>query len=189
MKSLLGSSQTKNMLTYLRLMLWDLLSLLCIGVLCKKETTASTGSRWGLQPQERKKSLRNCPGEHVKCMLKVSGSILNSSSCQGNQVEKDVALKLYKPSEFETSVLKFSEDTPVSNPSKRQRTLQPIIQERDQVQCLVNFRNPLKIENVKNVKIVMYENLSSCSELLLKQLQDMQPMVILDKGLHSWWLD
>ncbi|XP_039537555.1 zinc finger protein 292-like [Pimephales promelas] len=134
---------------------------------------------------ERKKSLRNCPGEHVKCMLKVSGSILNSSSCQGNQVEKDVALKLYKPSEFETSVLKFSEDTPVSNPSKRQRTLQPIIQERDQVQCLVNFRNPLKIENVKNVKIVMYENLSSCSELLLKQLQDMQPMVILDKGLHS----
>ncbi|KAG1925805.1 zinc finger protein 292a [Pimephales promelas] len=46
-------------------------------------------------------------------------------------------------------------------------------------------KNPLKIENVKNVKIVMYENLSSCSELLLKQLQDMQPMVILDKGLHS----
>ncbi|XP_056111893.1 zinc finger protein 292a [Rhinichthys klamathensis goyatoka] len=133
---------------------------------------------------ERKKSLRNCTGEHVKCMLKVSGSILNSSSSQGNQVEKDFALKLYKPSEFETSVLKFSEDT-LSNPSKRQRTLQPIIQERDQVQCLVNFRNPLKIENVKNVKIVMDENLSSCSELLLKQLQDMQPMVILEKGLHS----
>ncbi|XP_051724092.1 zinc finger protein 292a isoform X2 [Ctenopharyngodon idella] len=133
---------------------------------------------------ERKQSLRNCSGEQVKCMLKVSGSILNSSNSQGNQVEKDVALKLYKPSEFETSVLKFSKDT-LSNPSKRQRKLKPIIQERDQVQCVVNFRNPLKIETVKNVKIVMYENLSTCSELLLKQLQDMQPLVILEKELHS----
>uniref|UniRef100_A0A8C1KXA2 Zinc finger protein 292a n=1 Tax=Cyprinus carpio TaxID=7962 RepID=A0A8C1KXA2_CYPCA len=133
---------------------------------------------------ERKKSLRNCSAEHVKCLLTVSGSILNSSNSQGNHVDNEVALKLYKPSEFETSVLKFSEDS-LSNPSKRQRTLQPIIPERDQVQCIVNFRNPLKIETVENVKIVMYENLSTSSELLLKQLQDMQPMVILTKGLHS----
>uniref|UniRef100_A0A671KV67 Zinc finger protein 292a n=1 Tax=Sinocyclocheilus anshuiensis TaxID=1608454 RepID=A0A671KV67_9TELE len=133
---------------------------------------------------ERKQSLRNCSGEHVKCMLKVSGSILNSSNSQGNHIDNEVALKLYKPSEFETSVLKFDEDS-LSNPTKRQRTLQPIIQERDQVQCIVNFRNPLKIETVKNVKIVMYENLSTCSELLLRQLQDMQPMVILKRGLHS----
>ncbi|KAI2654689.1 Zinc finger protein 292 [Labeo rohita] len=133
---------------------------------------------------ERKQSLRNCSAEHVKCMLKVSGSILNSSNSKGNHVDNEVALKLYKPSEFETSVLKFKEDS-LSNPSKRQRTLQPIIQERDQVQCIVNFRNPLKIETVKNVKIVMYENLSTCSEHLLRQLQDMQPMVILKKGLHS----
>uniref|UniRef100_A0A673HKP6 Zinc finger protein 292a n=1 Tax=Sinocyclocheilus rhinocerous TaxID=307959 RepID=A0A673HKP6_9TELE len=133
---------------------------------------------------ERKQSLRNCSGEHVKCMLKVSGSILNSSNSQGNHVDNEVALKLYKPSEFETSVRKFDEDS-LSNPTKRQRTLQPIIQERDQVQCIVNFRNPLKIETVKNVKIVMYENLSTCSELLLRQLQDMQPMVILKRGLHS----
>ncbi|KAL1257971.1 hypothetical protein QQF64_011215 [Cirrhinus molitorella] len=133
---------------------------------------------------ERKQSLRNCSGEHVKCMLKVSGSIMNSSNSKGNHADKEVALKLYKPSEFETSVLKFNEDS-LSNPSKRQRTLQPLIQERDQVQCIVNFRNPLKIETVKNVKIVMYENLSTCSELLLRQLQDMQPIVILKKGLHS----
>ncbi|XP_042630386.1 zinc finger protein 292-like isoform X1 [Cyprinus carpio] len=133
---------------------------------------------------ERKQSLRNCSGEHVKCMLKVSGSILNSSNSQGNHVDNEVELKLYKQSEFKTSVLKFNEDS-LSNPSKRQRTLQPIIQERDQVQCIINFRNPLKIETVKNVKIVMYENLSTCSELLLRQLQDMQPMVILKKGLHS----
>ncbi|XP_043119091.1 zinc finger protein 292a isoform X2 [Puntigrus tetrazona] len=133
---------------------------------------------------ERKQSLRNCSAEHVKCLLKVSGSILNSSNSQGNHVENEVALKLYSPSEFETSVLKFSEDS-LSNPSKRQRTLQPIMPERDQVQCIVNFRNPLKIETVKNVKIVMYENLSTSSELLLRQLQDMQPMVILTKGLHS----
>ncbi|XP_016394781.1 zinc finger protein 292-like [Sinocyclocheilus rhinocerous] len=130
---------------------------------------------------ERKQSLRNCSAEHVKCLLKVSGSILNSSNSQGNH---EVALKLYKPSEFETSVLKFSEDS-LSNQSKRQRTLQPIIPERDQVQCIVNFRNPLKIETVENVKIVMYENVSTSSELLLRQLQDMQPMVILTKGLHS----
>lgn len=39
-------------------MLWNLLALRCIGVLCKKETTASTGSKWGLQPQERKESLQ-----------------------------------------------------------------------------------------------------------------------------------
>ncbi|XP_026141126.1 zinc finger protein 292a isoform X1 [Carassius auratus] len=133
---------------------------------------------------ERKQSLRNCSAEHVKCLLKVSESILNSSNSQGNHVDNEVALKLYKPSGFETSVLKFSEDS-LSNSSKRQRTLQPVIPERDQIQCIVNFRNPLKIETVENVKIVMYENLSTSSELMLRQLQDMQPMVILTKGLHS----
>ncbi|XP_052000860.1 zinc finger protein 292a [Xyrauchen texanus] len=138
---------------------------------------------------ERKLSLR-------KCMLKVSGSILTSSYHKEKHVEKEVALKLHRPSKFETSVLKFNRDSSAKNSAKRkinprhwkskqQRTLQTIIRKRGAVKCIVNFRNPLKIKTVKNVKIVMHENISTCSDLLLKQLQDMQPMVILKKWLHS----
>ncbi|NP_001098611.2 zinc finger protein 292a [Danio rerio] len=133
---------------------------------------------------ERKQSLRNCSDEHVKCMLKVSGSILRASNSQGNHRKNKVALKLYKSSKFQTTVLKFSQN-PLSNPSKRLRKLKPIIRTKDQVKRVVNFRNPLKIERVNNVKIVMYKNQSPGSRLLLKQLQDMQPRVILEKRLHS----
>ncbi|XP_056623721.1 zinc finger protein 292a [Triplophysa dalaica] len=138
---------------------------------------------------DRKLSLRNCSGDGVKCMLKVSGSILNPSNHQDNYVGNEVALKLYGPSEYETSTLKFNEDSRIPAKQKKdywtsQQTLKPVTQERDEVQCIVNFRNPLRLETVNNVKIVVYENMSTSSDLL-KQLQDMQPIVILNKWLHS----
>lgn len=138
---------------------------------------------------DRKLSLRNCSGDGVKCMLKVSGSILNTSNHQENYVGNEVALKLYGPSEYETPTLKFSEDSTIPATQKTshwtsQGTFKPVTQERDEVQCIVNFRNPLKLETVNNVKIVIYENMSTSSDLL-KQLQDMQPIVILNKWLNS----
>ncbi|KAI7804157.1 putative zinc finger protein 292a [Triplophysa rosa] len=138
---------------------------------------------------DRKPSLRNCSGDGVKCMLKVSGSILNPSNHQDNYVGNEVALKLYGPSEYETSTLKFNEDSRLPAKQKgdywtSQQTLKPVTQDRDEVQCIVNFRNPRRLETVNNVKIVIYDNMSTSSDLL-KQLQDMQPIVILNKWLHS----
>ncbi|XP_055028005.2 zinc finger protein 292a [Misgurnus anguillicaudatus] len=140
---------------------------------------------------ERRRSLRKSSGDGVKCMLKVSGSILNSSNHQENYVGNKVALKLYRPSQYKTSIVNFDGDGRIPAKrrkthwtSKRQRTFRPVIRGRNEVQCIVNFRNPLKLETVKNVKIVIYENVSASSDLL-KQLQDMQPMVILNKRLHS----
>lgn len=138
---------------------------------------------------DRKLSLRNCSGDGVKCMLKVSGSILNASNHQDDYVGNEVALKLYGPSEYETPTLKFNEDSRIPAKQKTshwtsQGTFTTVTQERDEVQCIVNFRNPLKLETVNNVKIVIYENMSTSSDLL-KQLQDMQPIVILNKWLNS----
>lgn len=138
---------------------------------------------------DRKLSLRNCSGDGVKCMLKVSGSVLNPSNHQDSYVGNEVALKLYGPSEYETSTLMFNEDSRIPAKQKTsqwtsQRTLEPVTQETDEVQCIVNFRNPLKLETVNNVKIVIYENMSTSSDLL-KQLQDMKPIVVLNKWLHS----
>ncbi|XP_036398095.1 zinc finger protein 292-like [Megalops cyprinoides] len=129
---------------------------------------------------------------------------------QEEQSEKNISLSSFRPMGFEASFLKFLEEstepphTPkrkaaggVSEvPSKRRRTLQQktvnIMCERPYAyrrardrQSLVDFRNPLKLKSVKNVKIVVDRTFSSGAELLLKQLQEMRPMVVLKKWLYS----
>ncbi|KAK7904942.1 hypothetical protein WMY93_017549 [Mugilogobius chulae] len=51
---------------------------------------------------------------------------------------------------------------------------------------LVDFRNPVKLKCVNNVKIVMDNTFSDSADVLLKQLQQMKPLVVIKKLLHSW---
>lgn len=91
---------------------------------------------------------------------------------------------------------KATECSKTEIPPKKQRTLQ---QQSSNImgktandfkrwsgsENLIHFRNPLNIKSVKNVKIVMDKAFSNGADLLLKQLQDMRPMVILKKWLYS----
>ncbi|XP_061113450.1 zinc finger protein 292-like [Conger conger] len=130
---------------------------------------------------------------------------------QKGQPEKTMSFSSFKPMGFEVSFLQFLEKSAepthpakriasegLSNemPSKRRRTLQQrtvnIICERPNLhrrakgnQSLVDFRNPLKLKYVKNVKIVVDGTFSSGADLVMKQLQEMRPMVILKKWLYS----
>uniref|UniRef100_A0A4W4F5Z8 C2H2-type domain-containing protein n=1 Tax=Electrophorus electricus TaxID=8005 RepID=A0A4W4F5Z8_ELEEL len=155
---------------------------------------------------ERKQSLRNGAVDG-DCVTKVSESTSNSADHQEEQAESGVAQKLFSPLGFEASILKLFEESSSTNtfkrktsesdwtdmPLKRQQTINQqnatIIyknaefQEVDEDQNVVHFRNPLKLESVNNVKIVMDESFSNGADLLLKQLQDMRPMVILKKWL------
>ncbi|XP_051017498.1 zinc finger protein 292 isoform X2 [Acomys russatus] len=48
-------------------------------------------------------------------------------------------------------------------------------------ELFVQFANPSKLQCSENVKIVLDKTLKACSELVLKQLQEMKPTVSLDK--------
>ncbi|KAL2098779.1 hypothetical protein ACEWY4_005259 [Coilia grayii] len=91
---------------------------------------------------------------------------------------------------------KAADSSKTETPPKKQRTLQqqsPNImgktlsdyKYRTSSENLIHFRNPLNIKSVNNVKIVMDNAFSNGADLLLKQLQDMRPMVILKKWLYS----
>ncbi|XP_064189532.1 zinc finger protein 292-like [Anguilla rostrata] len=157
----------------------------------------------------RRESLRN--GTNKVNQVDDSADRFNIVQEQKGQPEKAMSLSSFKPMGFEVSFLQFLEKSAErrhpakrkaserhSNemPSKRRRTLQQrtvnIICERPNLhrraknhQSLVDFRNPLKLKSVKNVKIVVDTTFSSSADLLLKQLQEMRPMVILKKWLYS----
>ncbi|XP_030639344.1 zinc finger protein 292a [Chanos chanos] len=162
---------------------------------------------------ERKLSRRNCTseGDNVNVTEVSESTTANTTVHVEKQAESGEELKILNPMGFEKSFLKLIEESSPSintskrktseidwaeMPTKRQRTLQQqtanIMNKRSdefrklrQGQNVVHFRNPLKLESVKNVKIVMDKTFSNGADLLLKQLQDMRPMVILKKWLYS----
>ncbi|KAM6973227.1 zinc finger protein 292a [Aplochiton taeniatus] len=123
------------------------------------------------------------------------------------QTEEGLVPESLKPLGLENSLLKFLETSDSSPTSKRklsdnsgaelqvkrQRTLQQktvnimskIPNELGDFENLVEFRNPLNLKSIKNVKIVMDKTFSDGADLLLKQLQDMRPMVVIKKWLYS----
>ncbi|XP_061600271.1 zinc finger protein 292a [Cololabis saira] len=156
---------------------------------------------------ERMQSLRN--------RTTVNSSIDNSNPgtpVAPEQRDDPVTPGSFKPLGLEDSFLKFLETSESTNsskrklcekssaevPPKRQQTLrQKYVAESkeskkskttDEIKdCgnLVDFRNPLNLKSVSNVKIVMDKAFSDSADLLLKQLQDMKPMVIIKKWLYS----
>ncbi|KAI4905466.1 hypothetical protein NFI96_028096 [Prochilodus magdalenae] len=154
---------------------------------------------------ERKQSLRNS-AVATNRVAKLSRLKSKTAAHQEAQAEGGVAQKLFSPSGLQASILKLFEESPSRNTLKRKASekdraggplkRQQLVHHRSarvgyknsvlhKKQNIVCFRNPLKLESVNNVKIVMDERLSNGADLLLKQLQDMRPMVILKKWLCS----
>ncbi|XP_018599231.2 zinc finger protein 292b [Scleropages formosus] len=144
----------------------------------------------------------------VSCVGNGSDSA-NSSSGTGpaneEQHDQTITLSSFKPMGFEVSFLKFLEESTQSPtkrkaieeltseiPLKRERTIQlktaTVLCKRSDVyvrpkaeQNCIDFRNPQKLTSLKNVKIVVDNAFSHVADLLLKQLQEMRPLVILQK--------
>ncbi|XP_040206003.1 zinc finger protein 292 isoform X1 [Rana temporaria] len=106
-------------------------------------------------------------------------------------------LSSFKPMGFEVSFLKFIEESVVkekktvekSNSSLDTQTEQQPIEEREHVSededsdsdIHLLFANPLQLPNLENVKIVLVEAFNDYIELVVKQLNELKPAVILKK--------
>ncbi|XP_046906689.1 zinc finger protein 292a [Hypomesus transpacificus] len=170
------------------------------------ESIASTGEEKKRRGRPRKKPA--CPEK--RSTPRTRSTVMSENSDPGTAgliEEQPEHEESVKPLRFDKSFLQFldtteSPDTPKRKmtegsatelPLKRQRTLQQktvnimskIPDEFKSCQNLVDFRNPLNLKSVTNVKIVMDKTFSDGAEHLLKQLQDMRPMVIIKKCLYS----
>uniref|UniRef100_UPI0037E84CF6 zinc finger protein 292a n=1 Tax=Semicossyphus pulcher TaxID=241346 RepID=UPI0037E84CF6 len=178
------------------------------------ESQASTGTEGGTKRGRPRKPARPTPACPERIQTLRNRTTVNSSRENSNpgtptaQEQRDdrVIQGAFKPLGLEDSFLKFletSESTHSSKrklndkssaelPSKRQQTHKQrsamkskIAHEFRGYENLVDFRNPLNLKSVSNVKIVMDKTLSDGADLLLKQLQYMRPIVIIKKWLYS----
>nr|XP_046268272.1 zinc finger protein 292a [Scatophagus argus] len=174
------------------------------------ESQASTGTEGGTKRGRPRKPAQPTPACPERMQTLRNRSTVNSSRENSNpgtptaQEQRDdgVTSGSFKPLGLEDSFLKFletAESTHTSKrkssdksgaelPSKRQQTYKQKSATKSKIpgcENLVDFRNPLNLKSVSNVKIVMDKTFSDGADLLLKQLQDMRPIVIIKKWLYS----
>lgn len=171
------------------------------------ESQASNGLEGGIKRGRPKKPARPTPAcaermQTLRNRLTVSSSRENSNPGTPTEDDDGVPPGSFKPLGLEDSFLKFletSEPTQASKrklndkssaelPSKRHQTHKqksPVKSKITGCENLVDFRNPLNLKSVNNVKIVVDKTFSDGADLLLKQLQDMKPLVIIKKWLYS----
>ncbi|XP_062322917.1 zinc finger protein 292b [Osmerus eperlanus] len=117
----------------------------------------------------------------------VYGGDKGSDSSSSNALTQD-DLNSFKPMGFEMSFLKFLEQSNQSEHSLK-RKIHPkatvlckkssaYLQSKD---SSVDFRNPQQLTSLDKVKIIVDGAYSDVAEILLKQLQEMRPTVILEK--------
>lgn len=107
-----------------------------------------------------------------------------SDSSSSNTMTQD-NLTSFKPMGFEMSFLKFLEQS--EHPLKRKINLKTAVLDKKSCAYLqlkdssVDFRNPQQLTSLNNVKIIVDGAYSGVADLLLKQLQEMRPTVVLEK--------
>lgn len=174
------------------------------------ESQASNGTEGGTKRGRPKKPAHPTPACAERMQTLRNRSTVNSSRENSNpgtptgqeQRDEGVTPGSFKPLGLEDSFLKFletSESTQSSKrklndksgaelPSKRQQTHKQKSAMKSKItgcENVVDFRNPLNLKSVNNVKIVIDKTFSDGADLLLKQLQDMKPLVIIKKWLYS----
>ncbi|XP_059208628.1 zinc finger protein 292a [Centropristis striata] len=177
------------------------------------ESQASTGTEGGIKrgrPRKPAQPTPACPErmQTLRNRTTVTSSENSNPGTPTAQEQRDdgVTPGSFKPLGLEDSFLKFLETSESTNSSKRKlndkssaelpsKRHQPhrqksamkskITDEFRGCGNLVDFRNPLNLKSVSNVKIVMDKTFTDGADLLLKQLQDMRPIVIIKKWLYS----
>lgn len=174
------------------------------------ESQASNGTEGGSKRGRPKKPAQPTPACAERMQTLRNRSTVTSSRENSNpgtpsaqeQREDVVTPVTFKPLGLEDSFLKFLEASESTQPSKRKsndKSSSEVPPKRQQIQkqklalrskasgceSLVDFRNPLNIKAANNVKIVIDKTFSDGADLLLKQLQDMKPLVLIKKWLYS----
>uniref|UniRef100_H3A0B3 Zinc finger protein 292 n=1 Tax=Latimeria chalumnae TaxID=7897 RepID=H3A0B3_LATCH len=160
---------------------------------------------------------KKCVPEVVKsaCSEKVTAPATCKQSSNKEQY-KTFDLSTFKPMGFEVSFLKFLEESSVKrkrktsnkdhSAAKKINTSRSSVPDKTTIlsvdchkeldacnrtaddQTVIKFANPSCLKSLENVNIVMGKTLKDCAELVLKQLQQMKPVVVLCKtevDLHS----
>ncbi|KAK1171918.1 zinc finger protein 292-like [Acipenser oxyrinchus oxyrinchus] len=165
-------------------------------------------SKEAVQIRIKNRRVRKLKPELYNQSSPCSGSESATSSCtvpvQKEQQHNNIDLSTFKPMGFEVSFLKFLEESadqpkrkakenPLSEIASKRKTSFP--PKSGSLDCsksdlhirtsgchnLIDFQNPLNLQSVENVKIVLDRTFSEGAELLLKQLQEMRPAVVLEK--------
>ncbi|KAM9840189.1 zinc finger protein 292b [Aulostomus maculatus] len=113
----------------------------------------------------------------------------SDSSCpavlQEEISEQSAPLASFKPMGFEMSFLKFLEQSNKSqNPLSKKICVSDMWRKTTSMNpkdTCVRFSNHQKLKSLCKVKIIIDKAFSGVSDLMLKQLQDMRPIVVLDK--------
>ncbi|XP_068195832.1 zinc finger protein 292a [Antennarius striatus] len=174
------------------------------------ESQASNGTEAGIKrgrPRKPAQPTPACPErmQSLRNRLTVNSSRENSNPgtpTTPEQQDDGVTPGSFKPLGLEDSFLKFLETSESAHstkrklndkssaelPSKRQQTVKQKTTMKSRItgcENLVDFRNPLNLKSVNNVKIVIDKTFSDGADHLLKQLQDMKPIVKIKRWLYS----
>ncbi|XP_033846433.1 zinc finger protein 292b [Periophthalmus magnuspinnatus] len=109
----------------------------------------------------------------------------SSVALSEKESDQPMSLAAFKPMGFEMSFLKFLEQSNKTQPSLSCEI--PLfgpwvrLSQLNTKETCVKFSNRQNLKSLDKVKIVMDKAFLGVSELMLKQLQDMQPLVILEK--------
>ncbi|KAA0709002.1 Zinc finger protein 292 [Triplophysa tibetana] len=130
----------------------------------------------GQKRTTRLRTPRSCTVSYVDLN---SDSTSSSTLTQEDISDHNTPLNSFKPMGFEVSFLQFLEE---SRTSKRKATEQMNgeMPSRD-ILKLVEFKNPQKLTSLSNITFEVQKVFSGALELLLKQLHEMRPSVILEK--------
>lgn len=109
----------------------------------------------------------------------------SKEDCESVLQEVSRPLSSFKPMGFEMSFLKFLEQSNKSDPvMKRMDASHQVWAKPSSLNgkvTRVRFRNYRNLKSLSKVKIVLDSTFSGVSDLILKQLQDMNPTVVLEK--------
>lgn len=111
----------------------------------------------------------------------------SDSSCPAvvQEAEQSAPLASFKPMGFEMSFLKFLEQSKCEHPLARKvdvpETWRKPSTPNTKDTC-VRFSNRQNLKSLSKVKIIIDRAFSGVTDLMLKQLQDMQPTVMLEKN-------
>ncbi|XP_029903692.1 zinc finger protein 292-like [Myripristis murdjan] len=114
----------------------------------------------------------------------------DSSSCpaplQEEMSEQSAPLNSFKPMGFEMSFLQFLEQSNTTKPPLKSKVELPVMMRNASrlhaKETCVGFSNRQNLKSLDKVKVIIDGAYSDVTELLLRQLQDMRPTVILEKN-------
>lgn len=112
----------------------------------------------------------------LECSGEEESDFTSPASAQEQVSKPSTPLATFKPMGFEMSFLKFLEQ---SNRSDRSLTMKVGVPFRNAEDICVHFRNHKKLKSLNKVKIIIDGAFSGVTKLMLTQLQDMRPTVVL----------